>query len=119
MYTCKMYWHINTTLFLKYIFIVLLPASKYLINVFFKSFCWLLFFIVLALDIVAALMEKGEVCQVKTDHRYAYGAVGRSVQVFSNIQQERLLHIASLSLAFGIEQAQPDNLALCSQQVEE
>ena len=31
----------------------------------------------LAIDIIASLMEKGEVCCVKADPRFAYGAVGR------------------------------------------
>ena len=30
-----------------------------------------------AIDIVAGLMERGELCQVKTDARFAYGSQGK------------------------------------------
>ena len=30
-----------------------------------------------AIDLVVKLMERSEVCQIKTDARYAYGATGR------------------------------------------
>lgn len=40
--------------------------------------------VIQAIDIVSSLMEKGEVCQVMTDHRFAYGTIGRSPDIPPN-----------------------------------